>query len=993
MEFRILGPLEVVEEGHSLVLAAGKQRALLAILLLHANEVVSRDRLIDELWGEQAPVSAAKSIQIYVSQLRKALDDGSARARLLTRPNGYELFVEHHELDLNRFQDLVEEGRRAPPREAAAKFRAALALWRGPPLADFSYQGFAQAEIVRLEELRLSVVEERVGADLALGRQADLVGELEALVSAHPLRERLRGLLMLALYRSGRQAEALQVYQQTREVLVEELGLEPSRELQELEQAILRQDSSLELSPTTVTRSGTVTMVFTDIEGSTMLVRQLGDRYEGVLNTHCRLLRDAFGAAGGTEVDGQGDAFFFVVPSATDAVLAAAAAQRAFAQETWPAGTDVRVRIGVHTGEPGLGEEGYHGLGVVRAARISAAGHGGQVLVSQATRALIEDEDLKDLDVRDLGEHQLKDMPQPERLFQLVGPGLADDFPPLRAPAGARPLPVEGAEEELAEAARDAAAASDITHTPTAIDRITRHPVTLLAGGVIVIAAAIASAFIVTRGSGSGGLDRVAPNSVGAIDLKSNKIVAQVPVGIRPGPIVEGHGQLWVANLDSEILSRVDPRTQQQTDQIPLGAQPNGLGVQTDAIWAATGGGIRSIDPGFDSVRSVKVEAVKPPRELFTVPPTAVAFTRDAAWVVIGGHVTKADPKTGRVLEKIVTGTAPGAIASGGGNVWVADDFDNTVTRIDQDGAITATTSVGRRPSALAVGSDAVWVADADDDHVTRIDSHTAAVVTTIPVGRHPIAIALSPGAVWVANQYDNSIWRIDPDTNKVVEKIDVGGSPAGLAVASEALWFSVQAAALIGNPTLAKVGGAAYVDGIGAGATDSAEENTFSVQDEQREYATCAKLLNYPDKPAPAGTATTARDCPGDARSLVGRPDLYVHHPEGLPVLAALECTGYRAVYEIHDRTQPRVRTSRSSRISTSATLSGRRRTGAGKARHIAGVVARGNRLTIKLTQPAGDFLTRISTTVLLRGSDGHAPSPHREADSVFGPVLHRLA
>ena len=237
MEFRILGPLEVVEEGHSLVLAAGKQRALLAILLLHANEVVSRDRLIDELWGEQAPASAAKSIQIYVSQLRKALDDEGTR--LLTRPNGYEFLVEHHELDLNRFQDLVEEGRRAPPREAASKFRAALGLWRGPPLADFSYQGFAQAEIVRLEELRLSVDEDRVGAALALGRQADLVGELEALVSAHPLRERLRGLLMLALYRSGRQAEALQVYQQTRELVVEKLGLELNRALQHLAQASL----------------------------------------------------------------------------------------------------------------------------------------------------------------------------------------------------------------------------------------------------------------------------------------------------------------------------------------------------------------------------------------------------------------------------------------------------------------------------------------------------------------------------------------------------------------------------------------------------------------------------------------------------------------------------------------------------------------------------------------------------------------------------------
>jgi len=954
VELRILGPLEVIEEGHSLALAAGKQRALFAILLLHANEVVSRDRLIDELWGERTPASAAKSVQIYVSQLRKAL--GAADTRLLTRPNGYELLVEDRELDLDRFQDLVDEAREAPPGDAATKFRAALDLWRGPPLADFRYEPFAQGEIARLEELRLVVVEERIEADLALGRHSDLVGELDALVTAHPFRERLRGLLMLALYRSGRQAEALLVYQQTRDVLVSELGLEPSRELQELEQAILRQDAALDLTPSTAGPRATVTMLFTDIEGSTVLVRQLGDRYEHVLNTHRRLLRNAFNDAGGKEIDRQGDALFFVFPSAKNAVLAAAAAQSALAQESWPDGTDVRVRIGIHTGEPGMGEEGYHGLGVVRAARISAAGHGGQVLLSEATTALIEDEELQDLQVRDLGEHQLKDMPRPERIFQLVGPGLVEEFPALRAPSET-PLPIAGTEEQLAEAARAAA----VSAPPSGFrGRVSSRPSLLVAAGAALLAAAIASAFLFNRGSGSDGITRVAPNSVGAIDLKSNKIVAKIPVGTRPGPIVYADGQLWVANLGNEVVSKIDPKAQALSDIVSLGSQPNALGVHADAIWAATGNGIKSIDSAFDSVRSIKVEPVKPRGELFTIPPTAVAFTRHAAWVVIGAHVTKADPRTGRVLERIATGTAPAAIASGGSNVWIADSFDNTLTRVAETGAITATTEVGQAPSAIAVGSDAVWVADADDDNVKRVDPRTGSVVTTIDVGRHPSGIALSPGAVWVANQYDDSIWRIDPSSNTVVDRINVGGSPVGLAVAGGALWFTVQVANPAGISALGAEGGAAYVD-VGDGATDPAEENSFTVQGLQLEFATCAKLLNYQDKPGPAGAQLEpelARAMPivsSDGRTYT----FTIRRGYRFSPPSVEQVTPKSMKYTIERSLAPRTNFLAYQYVGDIVGDAAYRKR---KTRSITGIIAGAKTLTIKLVRPSGDFLSRIS-------------------------------
>jgi DNA-binding SARP family transcriptional activator/ABC-type branched-subunit amino acid transport system substrate-binding protein len=245
LQFRILGPLEVVERGAPLPLGGAKQRAVLAILLLHRGEAISSERLIEELWGERPPATAAKTLQGYVFHLRRALGDGL----LHTRRAGYELELAPDQLDADEFERLASEGRAAlnggDPTAAARCLCEALDRWRGPPLADFAYESFAQAEIARLEEARLAALEDRIDADLGLGRQEQLVGELDALVREFPLRERLRAQLMLALYRSGRQVESLAVYRDTRETLLHELGLEPGRPLQELEQAILSQDPQL----------------------------------------------------------------------------------------------------------------------------------------------------------------------------------------------------------------------------------------------------------------------------------------------------------------------------------------------------------------------------------------------------------------------------------------------------------------------------------------------------------------------------------------------------------------------------------------------------------------------------------------------------------------------------------------------------------------------------------------------------------------------------
>jgi predicted ATPase/DNA-binding SARP family transcriptional activator len=248
-EFRALGPLEVVDDGRPIALGSGRRPVLLVCLLLHANEVVSRDLLIDALWGEQPQKTARNALQVQVHALRKLL----GQERIATDGPGYRLRVEPDELDLERFERLVVCGRSklasGDADEAASIFREALGLWRGPALLEVTYEAFAQSEIARLEELRLVALEERIDADLALARHLELVPELEALVAEQPLRERLHGQLMLALYRSGRQTDALAAFRQVRRTLGDELGLEPGPELQELQQAILRHDAALRVEP------------------------------------------------------------------------------------------------------------------------------------------------------------------------------------------------------------------------------------------------------------------------------------------------------------------------------------------------------------------------------------------------------------------------------------------------------------------------------------------------------------------------------------------------------------------------------------------------------------------------------------------------------------------------------------------------------------------------------------------------------------------------
>jgi len=419
MEFRILGPLEVLDGERPLRLAGTKQRAVLALLLLHANEVVSSDRLIDEVWGEEPPRTGANALQARVSQLRKALAP-AADDILVTRASGYLLRVEPGQLDAERFGRLTDEGRRAlasgDAETSGEVLREALSLWRGPTLADFLYEPFAQGEIARLEEARLACLEQRIEADLALQRHGELVGELEALIAANPFRERFRGQLMLALYRSGRQAEALAAYQEARHVLVEELGIEPSPVLQRLQQAVLNQESALEVAkpsrpdrpaeepvPAGETRK-TVTVVVSDavdpagVRGlDPEALRGMGERY---LRTAAQVF-ERHGATVESLLGNQLMAVFGIPALHEDDVLRAVKAALELTAALAPLneqferdfGVRLAVRAGIQTGEiltaePGSGKRLVVGEAATVAGRLQDAADLEEILLGDETRRL-----------------------------------------------------------------------------------------------------------------------------------------------------------------------------------------------------------------------------------------------------------------------------------------------------------------------------------------------------------------------------------------------------------------------------------------------------------------------------------------------------------------------------------------------------------------------------------------------------------------------------
>jgi YVTN family beta-propeller protein len=524
---------------------------------------------------------------------------------------------------------------------------------------------------------------------------------------------------------------------------------------------------------------GTVTFLFTDIEGSTQLLKQLGgERYGEALAQHQQILREAFAEHAGHEIDTQGDSFFVAFRRAKDAVSAAIACQRRLADNAWPEATDLRVRMGIHTGEPAMGGERYIGLGVHRAARICAAGHGGQVLLSQTARELLRDDPIPDLSLRDLGEHQLRDLDEPEHLYQLVAPGLQEDFPVLKTAA---PAPFEGREGELAEAAAEQIAKS------------WRRP-----GRRVLIGATFAAAVVgvvlgvaLTLGGGSSVGAAVGANSVGVVDAGSGKVVSQIAVGTSPNAIAVGPDAVWVTNTNDNTVARIDPSTNTLQQTIDVGAGPVGVAVGGAAVWVANGldGTVSRINPTINR----EVEKI-----VVGNGPSGVAYGEGFVWVTnsVDGTVSRIDPSRNRAPRTFPAVAGASGIAVGFGFVWVVSPASGTLVEIDpRSGQVVQPIAVGVDPSAVATGAGDVWVANRGDGTIFKIDPRSASVQGLIRVGSRPTGIAADSRALWVASQGDGTLLGFDPSTAKRIATSELGNPPAGIASAPQGVYVAVQSA------------------------------------------------------------------------------------------------------------------------------------------------------------------------------------------------------
>ena len=599
--------------GRALSLGGAKQRSVLAILLLHANEVVSSDRLIDELWGGSPPETAATSLHGYVSQLRKQLEPargaGEAGTLLLTRPPGYVLRVDAEQLDLHRFEQLAAQARRdlveGKPERASATLREALDLWRGAPLADLAVEPFAQAEIACLVELRLAALEERFDADLALGRHHELVPEIEGLIRRHPLRERLRGQLILALYRSGRQADALEAYQQTRRVLVEQVGIEPGQALQRLERSILLQDPSLELPP-------------------------------GALGPaeRANVSRPALPPV----VEGQPD------------------------KVTWPlASSRARRAIGILAGL------------LAAAAFVLKVTHDDSSVatptsVSGNSLALVDAESNDLVEQIPVGNHPTSVAAGEGAVWALN----ADDQTISRIDEESRQVKTFAIGETPHELAVGAGAVWVGVRGGAAVSRL--DPDSGVVDRTIPVFDAgrdVGSSGVTSGGTaiavGDGAVWVVNPDrTVSRIDPQTNRVVAKVRSG-RANTLAVGERAVWVVNIDSSV-SQIDPATNEvrTTIEVPSNSL-TGAAVGAGSLWATDpiGGAVWRVDPHGSRLimRTIPVEFGA----------AGIAFGKGAVWVSNGvqGTLTRIDPQTNSVSETIALGNPPQSVAVGADGVWV----------------------------------------------------------------------------------------------------------------------------------------------------------------------------------------------------------------------------------------------------------------------------------------------------------------------------------
>jgi len=591
-QFRVLGPLEVTDDsGRTIEIGGRKQRALLAVLLLHANEVVPITRLIDDLWGEEPPESAAKAVQISVSRLRKAL--GSSAALLETRGGGYAVRVEEGQLDLRRFERLEREGRQAlargDPEGAAARFDGALALWRGPPLSEFAQEAFGY-ETERLAERRLATIEERLDAELALGRHAALVAELGHLVEEHPFRERLRGQLMLALARSGRQADALRVYDEGRRRLVDELGIEPGADLRQLHGGILRQEPSVVESPRVADAT------------PPQAPEAAQPRVEEPLPAPL-----AKGLAQRTVVAGVG--LIVVVGAGVALLVALVGGEDAPSLANVVAVIDVReerVARAIDAGErPGAVAVGLGYVWVTSVLESTVS------RIDPATRTVAGRFGLgfepgglavgaNAVWVANAAEGELVRLHArtgARRTFRIGrgGPGPvsvavwadavwvanSNAFLVTRIDARANRIvaTIEVDSPRFVAAGPEGVWVVEVTNAVVELDTVTNEAGDRLDTGFAAGGLAL--------GADSVWVSNTAEDTVHRYDARTRSFRRSLDVGAGPRALAFGTGSLWVANTIDGSVSRLDPETSDEIAVVPLGGRPTGLAVGAGAVWAA----------------------------------------------------------------------------------------------------------------------------------------------------------------------------------------------------------------------------------------------------------------------------------------------------------------------------------------------------------------------------------------------------------------------
>jgi YVTN family beta-propeller protein len=598
MDYRILGPLEVVDQSRPLSLGGSRQRALLALLLLHPNEVVSTDRLLDELWREQPPESGPKAVQVLVSQLRKALQDSGGDGALVTQAPGYVMRVGDGELDRERFESLVEQASaEANDETRATLLREALGIWRGPPLADLSYEDFAQPAIARLSQARLAALEDRIEADLALGRHSAVTGELEQLVTEHPLRERLRGQLMLALYRSGRQADALAVYQAGRRTLVDELGVEPSPELRQLQKRILDQDSAL--GEFRKERSRDVAAPTTRRRGRLLLLTGLA-AVAAVAAILAAVLLTRGSDAGSVAVSPNSVA---VIDPSTNRV------------------TDDVALGGESPGPIDVNDEGLWILNLNSQTLSHVDPRTREVRSTQGIGGTPDNMAAAGHQVWVIDSCNSNTNPSLFR-YEHGSPG---NFEEVSLP------PASGAGETAQRVACGLTANEDSAWAgmtaPASVVQAIIDPALNIANADAPIALP-GHPTAIALGEAAVWVADYSDSVVYRVDLDTGKVDARIRVGAGPISIAVGLGAVWVANQNDGSVSRIDPRTNAVVKAISVGALPHGIAIGAEAVWVANAGDgtVSRLDVATNSVASTISVGHRP---------QGIAVAGDLVWVTV----------------------------------------------------------------------------------------------------------------------------------------------------------------------------------------------------------------------------------------------------------------------------------------------------------------------------------------------------------------------